>query len=46
MDPNGELGRTNVIIHTIDTADHAPIKQRQRRLPQAQVPLVKEEVGG
>ena len=42
MDPNGELGRTNVINHTINTADHAPIKQR--RLPQAQVPLVEKEV--
>ena len=27
-----EVGRTNVVKHTIDTGDEKPIKQRARRL--------------
>ena len=44
MGPNGPLGRTSEIKHTIDTGEHSPIKQRHRRIPQMQIPIVEQEV--
>ena len=31
----GDLGRTNIVQHQINTGDHPPIKQRVRRYPAA-----------
>ena len=44
VSPTNSLGRTSAISHKIDTGDHAPIKQRQRRIPQKQIPIVDHEV--
>ena len=33
---NGELGRTNIVEHRINTGDAVPIRQRLRRLPESQ----------
>ena len=41
--PN-DLGRTNVLYHTIDIEDHGPVRQRLRRLPHDQIPVLKTEV--
>ena len=35
-----DIGRTNLISHTIDTRDHPPIKEALRRHPQAYLPLI------
>ncbi|MCG7868284.1 MAG: hypothetical protein JAY74_18205 [Candidatus Thiodiazotropha taylori] len=39
-----DLGRTNVVKHTINTGDAAPVKQNPRRLPLSKRELVKDEV--
>ena len=31
--PNGELGHTTLVQHTLDTGDSRPIKQPPRRMP-------------
>ena len=30
---NGELGRTNIVEHSINTGDHCPVRQPPRRVP-------------
>ena len=42
--PDGKLGLTNLIEHSIDTGNHLPIKQRSRRLPIAQREAVEKEL--
>src|SRR5436190_7329865 len=39
-----EVGRTNVVKHTIDTGDEKPIKQRARRLSVKEKELEKEHI--
>ena len=39
-----EVGRTNVVKHTIDTEDEKPIKQRARRLSVKEKELEKEHI--
>ena len=39
-----DLGRTDLVKHTIDTGDHRPIKQQLRRHPHAHLPLIDEAV--
>src|SRR2546421_6031471 len=39
-----EVGRTNVVKHTIDTEDKKPIKQRARRLSVKEKELEKEHI--
>ena len=39
-----EVGRTNVVKHTIDTGDEKPIKQRARRLLVKEKELEKEHI--
>ena len=39
-----DLGRTNVVKHTINTGDAAPVKQNPRRLPLSKREVVKDEV--
>ena len=38
---DGDLGRTNLVKHSIDTGDSKPVRQPYRRLPQSQ----QEEAG-
>ena len=40
--PQGELGRTNLLEHRIDTGDNAPIRMRPRRQPYAKQHLVEQ----
>ena len=42
--PNGELGRTDRIRHTIDTGDARPIKQAPRRLPPYRREVIEQEI--
>lgn len=42
--PDGKLGRTSQVKHTIDTGDSVPIRQAPRRLPLAKTEIMKEEV--
>ena len=42
--PNGELGRTDRIRHTIDTGDARPIKQAPRRLPPCRREVIEQEI--
>ena len=42
--PNGELGRTDRIRHTIDTGDARLIRQAPRRLPTCRRELVEQEI--
>ena len=42
--PNGELGRTDRIKHTIDTGDARPIRQAPRRLSPCRRELVEQEI--
>ena len=42
--PDGELGHTTLVQHTIDTGDNHPIKQPPRRLPVAQREIADKEV--
>jgi hypothetical protein len=42
--PDGKLGHTTVVKHTIDTGDARPVKLPPRRLPLAQRDVVKQEV--
>jgi hypothetical protein len=39
-----DLGRTNVITHTIDTADAKPFRQQLRRFPPAHVAAISDHV--
>ena len=41
--PDGKLGRSSIVKHTIDTGDTRPIKIPPRRLPIAQKELVERE---
>jgi hypothetical protein len=34
---DSDIGLTDLIEHEIDTGEHKPIRQRQYRLPQAQL---------
>jgi len=43
-DEHGTLGKTSVTQHEIDTGDHAPIKQRLRRVGFAQQEIVDAEL--
>ena len=43
-EPDGPLGRTNVIQHKIYTGDNPPVKQKQRRFPQKQQEIIAEEL--
>ena len=42
--PDGQLGRTSLVKHNIDTRDHPPIKQPLRRAPYHQQARIEEEV--
>ena len=42
--PDGNLGRTSIVKHQIDTGDHRPIKQAPRRLPLAQKQAAEQEI--
>ena len=42
--PDGKLGRSSIVKHTIDTGDTRPIKIPPRRLPIAQKELVEREL--
>ena len=42
--PDGQLGRTNLVKHRIDTGNAVPIKQRPRRLPVSQIEAVDKEL--
>ena len=44
MGPDGKLGCTNLTTHKIDTGDHPPIKQKQRRMPLKQEEIADTEV--
>ena len=44
MGPDGKLGRTSLVEHTIDTGDARPIKQPPRRVPIAMRGVVDEEI--
>ena len=39
-----DLGRTNLIYHTIDIGDSGPVRQGMRRIPHEQIVVVKAEV--
>ena len=39
-----DLGRTNVLYHTIDIGDHGPVRQGLRCLPHDHIPVLKAEV--
>jgi len=38
------VGRTNIILHCIDTGEHAPHFEQLRRHPQAQLPVIDQHV--
>lgn len=40
-----ELGRTNLVQHTIDTEGHAPIRLRPYRAPQVQKETIEKHIG-
>ena len=42
--PDGQLGRTNLVQHRVDTGNAVPIKQHPRRLPVSQQELVDKEL--
>ena len=42
--PDGKLGRTHLVEHTIDTGNSLPIKQRAWRLPFARRQVAEEEI--
>ena len=44
MGPDGKLGRTSLVEHTIDMGDARPIKQPPRRVPIAMRGVVDEEI--
>ena len=44
LQPNGPLGRTDLVKHPINTGDHLPIKQPLRRAPYVQQKLIEDEV--
>ena len=44
MGPDGRLGQTHIVEHTIDTGDTRPIKQPPRRAPIAMRGVVEEEI--
>jgi len=39
-----DIGRTSIILHRIDTGEHAPHFEQLRRHPQAQLPVIDEHV--
>ena len=39
-----ELGRTNIIYHTINIGDSGPVRQGMRRIPHEQIVVLKTEV--
>ena len=41
---NNDLGRTDVITHTIDTGDHKPVRQPLRRHPPAHEEAIRQHV--
>ena len=42
--PDGQLGRTKLVQHRVDTGNAVPIKQRPRCLPVSQQKLVDKEL--
>ena len=40
-----DVGRTNVLYHSIDIGDHGPVRQGLRRVQHDQIPVLKAEVG-
>ena len=44
MGPDGKLGRTDLVKHTIDTGNAKPIKIPPRRVPQKQKQTIEEEI--
>ena len=42
--PDGKLGRTNLVTHSIDTGDAPLIRQRPRRVPYSQVEALDTEI--
>ncbi len=44
MGPDGKLGRTDLVKHTIDTGGAPPLKQAPRRVPLAQRQVMEEEI--
>ena len=42
---NNDLGRTDVITHTIDTGDSKPVRQALRRHPPAHEEAIRQHVG-
>jgi hypothetical protein len=43
---SGDIGRTSLTSHKIDTGDQKPIKQQPRRLPLAKVDIAQEAIKG
>ena len=43
-EPEGPLGQTGMVTHTIDTGDHPPVKQSVRRTPLASRLIQEEEI--
>jgi hypothetical protein len=43
---SGDMGRTSLTSHKIDTGDRKPIKQQPRRLPLAKVDIAQEAIKG
>lgn len=43
---SGDIGRTSLTSHKIDTGDQTPIKQQPRRLPLAKADLAQEAIKG
>ncbi len=44
MGPDGKLGRTDIVKHTIHTGDAAPIKLPPRRVAHSQQTVIEQEV--
>ena len=42
--PDGKVGRTDIVKHTIDTGDNHPFKLPMRRQPLAQKPIIENEL--
>lgn len=42
--PQASLGRTNAVVHTIDTGTHAPLRQRPYRVSPAERRVITEQV--
>jgi hypothetical protein len=44
MGPDGKLGKTSLVQHTIDTGNSSPVRQAARRLPISKKETVKTEI--